>query len=339
MYLCESMLMAEMVLLSIYVTYTDITNGIIQNKALALASGMGAIINFIYFLLYARDFLLIYVLNLITISIIAIALYGFHFWAAGDSKLLICVNLLFPARLYDQEISSFSPGINAVLIIFLLSFFYILVESIVLFLKKERFYAKASGISAIKGLILGYATSFLYLRAFSELLRYFLKEIYYNNLIVFSFTNIFLAMMIYEKRIFRKWYSIIAVIALNLLFINKISFQPIYMYSYLILFAMVLLRYLLSGFNYKEIPSDSVQEGMVLAYPTVALFLPSKIKYLPKTTTEDIRSRITKDEADAIKRWKDSKYGKEQILIVRKIPFAVFICLGELAYFFIRIVR
>ena len=55
-------------------------------------------------------------------------------------------------------------------------------------------------------------------------------------------------------------------------------------------------------------------------------------KGLPTTTDETTKSRITQEEADSIKRWEKSKYGKEQIMVVRYIPFAVFILIGMITY-------
>ena len=72
---------------------------------------------------------------------------------------------------------------------------------------------------------------------------------------------------------------------------------------------------------------------MVLSYMTVSSFLKSKVKGLPKYTLESIRTRITSEEAESIRRWKKSKYGKDTIIIVRKIPFAIFICIGFITFF------
>ena len=126
MFLCEAFLMTIILMLGIYVTYTDIRNGIIQNKALLFAIIVGIVINIIYYGAYARDFLQIYIVNLLVMIIFAIILYGFHFWAAGDSKLLICVNFLFPARFYDNEAFSIAPGINAIVFIFMIAYGYII---------------------------------------------------------------------------------------------------------------------------------------------------------------------------------------------------------------------
>ena len=108
--------------------------------------------------------------------------------------------------------------------------------------------------------------------------------------------------------------------------------------NYVIVLLAIFLRYLVSGYNYEEIQTSEVKKGMVLSYATVVGFMPSRVKGLPQTTSEDMSSRITEEEAEAVRRWEKSKYGKNSIIIVRKIPFAIFIVCGTISYIVMRIV-
>lgn len=341
MRLCESILMAIIVMLGTYVVYTDFKRGTVQNKALVYASFAGVIINAVYLGHFCSDFFVLYLANLLMISVMSIALYAFHFWAAGDSKLLICVTLLFPARLYDKDVFSFAPGMNVIIYIFLISYVYIIIDSLICCVKKERFYTQGRfKVSSIKYFLVNYFVCFLYVRGCGSVLRFLLGDIYYQNQLIFSFINIFLAIIVHGKNIFRKWYFIVSILIINILFISYDSihtFDISYVYGYLVLLIALILRYLLNGFNYQEIPTTEVKEGMILSIATVMLFYPSKVVGLPNNSFEDMRSRLNGQEVDAIMRWKDSRYGRETITIVRKIPFAVFIILGEVVYFFVRI--
>lgn len=340
MLICEAMLLSIIAMLGVYATYTDINRGIIKNKALIIATVIGIIINIFYYYLFCREFVIIYFENLLIISLFAVALYGFHFWAAGDSKLLICVNVLFPARFYDNSAFSIAPGFNAIIFIFLIAYGYVVIDSILNLIKKRKFYAgQLMGVKAIKSFLKSYLVSFIYLRGLGEILRNSLGEIYYHNQILFSFANVFFAILIYNHKFLKKWYMLVIAILANIAFIRKISFDPVSIYCYLILLLALVLRYLLNGYNYEEINTDNVLPGMVLSYGTVFQFSVSKVKNLPTTTHEDMRSRLTVEEVEAIKRWRNSKYGKEKIVIVRKIPFAIFVVLGEILFFFVRIWR
>lgn len=339
MQLCESILMALIAAIGIYATFTDIKNGIIQNKALFIVSLIGLIVNGVYFGFYTREFILAYLINLAVVSAFAVALYGFHFWAAGDSKLLICITFLFPARLYDDEVLMYAPGIMIFIYVFLIAYIYIAVDSVICFFRKDKFYPGYLKKEDIKRFVVGYLMCFVYMRALGELLRFILGDFYYNNQIVFSFLFFFIAIEMHEKNFFGKWYTIAVVLVLNLVFLPSFRFQVSNLYGYGLLFIALLLRYLLSGYNYKQIPTEAVEKGMVLSIPTVMMFASSRIKGLPKISFEDMRSRLSEEEADAVRRWKDSKQGKETITIVKKMPFAIFIVLGELSFFFIRIWR
>lgn len=340
MLLCESILMALISLLGIYASYTDFKSGIIPNRSLIIAFSLGGVVNVIYLALFARDYVLLYLTNLVIMTAFSVALYGFHFWAAGDSKLLICLTALMPGRLYDNDLFSFAPGINVFIYIFLIAYFYIVVDSIICLLKKRKFYAGRSiGFGAVKQFLINYLICFIYMRALSEVIRFLLNDFYYENQLIFSFLFFFIAIIIHTKPIFKKWYMIGLAVVLNLTFVFSFKIQMLNVYSYVILLIALILRYLLNGYNYVQIPTESVNKGMVLSIPTIMLFSTSRIKGLPHHTFEDMRSRLSEEEAEAVKRWKDSKQGMESITIVRKIPFAIFVVLGEILYFFIRIWR
>ena len=71
-----------------------------------------------------------------------------------------------------------------------------------------------------------------------------------------------------------------------------------------------------------------IKKGMILSASSVMLFLNSNIKGLPMKVSEDMAARLTDEEVDSIKRWARSKNGKDELIIVKKIPFAFFINIG-----------
>ena len=125
MIICETLLISIIGILGFYVTITDIKHGIIQNKRLLQAGTIGFFINVVYYSRFAYGFFQLYISNLIIMSILAVALYMIHFWAAGDSKLLIVLMFLFPARFYDFGKQVIAPGIYGFILIFLLAYVYL----------------------------------------------------------------------------------------------------------------------------------------------------------------------------------------------------------------------
>ena len=85
-------------------------------------------------------------------------------------------------------------------------------------------------------------------------------------------------------------------------------------------------------YNYEWVKTSEVKSGMILSCFAVQQFLCSRVKGLPESTDETTKSRITQEQAESIHRWEKSQYGKEYIMVVRYIPFAVFILAGLITY-------
>jgi hypothetical protein len=99
---------------------------------------------------------------------------------------------------------------------------------------------------------------------------------------------------------------------------------------------LMLLKRFIEGFNYKMIAISNLRAGMILSYAAVVPFELSRVQGLPHTTTEDLRSKITQDECDSIKRWAGTNKGSDTIQIVKKIPFAIFILAGFILFGILR---
>ena len=127
MKLCEILLMSIILVLGIVVIVTDFHAGVIKNKVLLVAIVFGVIINSIYITFFAKNFLLVYLLNWFAVSLISVLLYAFRFWAAGDSKLMITLAFLIPARYYENSLLLIS-GVYYIIFIFLLAYLYIIVD-------------------------------------------------------------------------------------------------------------------------------------------------------------------------------------------------------------------
>ena len=342
MELCEIFLVGIILSLGIGVIVTDFRVGVIRNKTLLIAASAGAIVNLIYIVLFAKSYFTIYLLNWGAVSLIAVLLYVFHFWAAGDSKLMIILAFLIPARYYENSLLLIS-SVYYIIFIFFIAYLYIIVESIILAIKKKEYFHNHIEKHFLKTFVYRYFVSYLYLRTLAVALHSIFGEFYNTNQLFFSFINIFVVLYIHEKEVFLKKEILFILLVFNIFLgiwngLSGICVVDLnILRNYGIVLLAVFLRYLVSGYNYEEIQTSTVKKGMVLAYSTVIGFMPSRVKGLPQTTSEDMRSRITEEEAAAIRRWEKSKYGKASIVIVRKIPFAIFIVLGTISYVTMRI--
>lgn len=339
MIICESALIGIIFMLGIYTSVTDIKYGIVSNKSIISALAVGTFVNIFYYLQYEDVFVKLYFINLTGMIILSVLLYGFHFWAAGDSKLLICMTVLIPARLYETGNRILVPGIFLFIMIFLLAYFYVLAESVIyLFRQKKRYRDSKITKQKVKSFIVQYLISMLYLTALGSIWRFFFEKLYEDNIILFTIGNIFIVILINRIRLLQSKICILVITLMDLYIIMFHRGIQLHLISFLILLVIYLLRYFMNEYNYEEIPTETVKKGMVLSYMTIMQFTRSKVKGLPEETREDMKSRITEEQAEAVRRWKSSKYGKETIVIVRKVPFAIFIFLGTAVFLIVRTV-
>lgn len=179
----------------------------------------------------------------------------------------------------------------------------------------------------------------VYLTLLNMIYILIIPNIYINNMIFFMLINLFLVLTIFKYKIFYKllvfiptaFAMVILAIILRFNTINSFDYKV-----YVLLLFVIIFRKISEKYNYTEIQTSDIKPGMILSFGTIILFKKSKVNGLPQNTTEDMRSKISVEEAKSIIRWEKSKYGEKTVIIVRKMPFAIFIILGILSYVIIR---
>lgn len=334
----EAVLITLLICMCIYVTVTDFKHGIIENKVLLIAGAIGLIANVVYYGFYGRPFLTAFLLNLGVMMAISIAFYALHIWAAGDSKLLMLTIFLIPARVYFQG-NDVTATVVIMIIIFSIAYLYIIGESVYLGIKEKNLFQINRFKADIKLMIKQYIKCTCLVSLFGFIVRFIMPEFYDKNIELMMILNMIIILLSYNLKFFDKLIPLVCLSVATVVCYILTSSGTFYIdfKIYLLVFVVFILRLFAEKYNYQTISTSKVEKGMVMAYSTIVYFIPSTIKGLPKEkTTEDIRSRITEEEAESIRRWKDSKYGQPEIVIVRKIPFAVFISIGAVLYTFAR---
>ncbi len=334
----EASMLALLIMTCIYATITDLKNGIIKNEAILTSLIFAIILNVIYYLFCAAEYFTAYCLNVIVMSFISIAFYMLHIWAAGDSKLLILTIALIPARIYYVG-NSVTATAAIIIIVFSIAYIYTILESIHIGIKEKSLFA-ISGIKAdVVGMVKQYIQCTCIVTIFDSMFGFSLPSFYAQNIAFVMILNMIIVFLSYNIKFITKWWHFLILIAL-VLFIDfrlRDASTNINLKLYILVGIVLILRIFAEKYNYKTIRTADVKKGMVMAYSTIMNFLPSKVKGLPTSTTEDIRTRITEEEAESIRRWENSKYGKSEIVIVRKIPFAIFISVGTISYVIVRL--
>ena len=138
-------------------------------------------------------------------------------------------------------------------------------------------------------------------------------------------------------RIFRNRVLIGLVLAADLglaIYLKVIPFSlnpRTYLFTVVLLLCQMMIRTNL----YEQIQTSRIKKGMILSSVSSILMQNSKIAGLPGISTEDLRNRLTEDEAESVRRWGKSTKGTKEISIVKKIPFAIFLAMGYVCYFII----
>lgn len=338
MYITEALLLIVLSATCLYCSITDIRDGIIKNKVLLGSGALCCCLNFVYYFFFGRQYFKMFFLDFVVLVILSIVMYAFNLWAAGDSKLLFLIVFAIPARYYDTN-TGIAPAFFVIVFTFSISFIYIVLESIILRIKnkdKLRF--------PISSNVLHFLRDYVYVSAYiigvNYLLSFLFPDFVSQNASLISILGLFIAIVVYKYPFFFRLQVIIVValfsISMFVLYGLRYGFYPpnfrIYFYVAIVLF----FRSISEEYNYKVIPTESVTPGMILSVMSVASMSSSRVQGLPRSTSEDMRSRLTAEEVDSILRWKDSRYGQPEITIVRKIPFAVFMTCGVLVFLIAR---
>lgn len=322
-------------ILCLITSITDIRENRISNKVLIIFGIIGIILNIAQYVLQTHIIWNVYFINLTLVVVFSLLLYIFHIWAAGDSKLLIVMGLLIPANYCIINHQMVPWCVLVVALSFGISFLYLIAESLWLFFKDRSSFSLANVKKNIRTFLIAYARNIIYISLVLKLEDYFAMEWFNNHSFVMLGINISVILLVSSLEVMKKWYSMLIALVLSLAFslysgewflnISRLKY-------YVLIIVIMLIRVMISEYNYKTIPTSEVRKGMILSGFTTIFMSKSKIQNLPGISHEDMRSRLTNEEAEAVVKWGNSKGGLKEVQIVRKIPYAIFIFIGLIIY-------
>lgn len=310
----------------------------VPNRILLIGCLAAAILQAVRLCFFPSEQALPWLFSMIAADVMAVLLYAGHLWGAGDSKLFAFSYLCFPISLLSDSTltNSFLPYI----FIFLPAFFWTVVDSIhQAILRKEKFHMPHDWRAELKG----YVWVLLEVVAFQHLSTLISPDFFAQNPLVHAAISMIYAYLCSTSGFFKRPICIAvhgaALVVAMCLFPVQFSFASVNWWIYLLVPAILLLQSWSAQYNYERIPTSSVQAGQILSAGTVLQFLPSRIQNLPRNTAEDMSARLSAAEAEAVRRWGNSRQGKADVVIVRKIPFAPLIALGFAVFYLFQLVR
>lgn len=323
-----------LVIICIYSSMTDIKYGIVKNKAILIASIIGLILDAFGWFKINSVCIKYHIINILAVVALSIVFYAMHIWAGGDCKLMLAISLLVPYELYIPVSNGKVSLVLLLAIVFGISYIYLLAESIVLAIKTKSI-EKGKLINNVRKSIIWWISCVAYITLFDQILLLFFPDLFIKSRFIVLVINICLAIVISGISILCNKITVTIVIILEII-IRLICHQPIlskYMLmNYAIAIVFIVLRIFIDEYNRETIETSKVKKGMILSATTTVQFTLSKVKGLPPQSTEDLRSRLTEEEAESVRRWEKSKYGMPTVEIIRKIPFAIFISIGTFIF-------
>ena len=344
MIVLEAILFTILLAVLVYSGYTDCTSSQISNKMILLSGSTALLLDAIYYAVFASEYLKLFAANLVMVAIVGFVFYAYHLWAAGDCKLILVVGLCIPGRFYSFWDIGTAPAFVIFIMVFSLAFLYVVGESFVLgFKNKDLLKLSFRNVDYISVLL-----SYFSMVSVIMLINWAIWKLFswalYDNLILSMAVSFLVVLSLSQIRnrlskskllyITLAGCTMVGILVLTKQYSLKLTIDY---RSWIMVLILMFLRMIAEKYNYQTIPTQSLKCGQILSAGTVISFLPSKVQGLPTGTTEDLRSRLTQTEVDSVKRWEQSKFGKPYVVIVRKIPFAVFIGIGTIAFIILEV--
>lgn len=314
-------------------TKSDLQEGLIYNRILLYFSLAAAIIDVIYYGIFARDIFLDFILNFLVVAFISLYLFFSHSFAGGDCKMTLALSLLFPARFYIVYGTSNTTLVFAIGFAIFAGYIYLLVSSVHAIITKKvevsAEYIKSYLLSFIKS----YVVAMTYIALLNCLLLHFESRGIGISIWLSRCFCLMAAWCVGKYSIFKKWYLFVPALGGVVVFSLFTQMAPISLTpeNYTLVLVLLFCQMTIKTTIYEKVGVDQLKKGMILTTFSSVLMQSSITKGLPGVSTEDLRSRLTLDEIESIKIWAKATH-TEELTIVKKIPFAVFISIGFLSY-------
>lgn len=315
-------------------TKSDMREGIIYNKVLVIFSLFAVVIDIAYYVFFAWDLLDDFFFNILVVAAVSLYLFYSHSFAGGDCKMTIVLSLLFPARYYLVYGNGNVTLFFAIGFAIFAGYIYLLVSSIqAIITQKVKLtyeYVKDSLLSFLKS----YVTAMVYIALMNCLLLFCEKWGVFVNAWVVRGSCLMVAWCVGRFSVLKQKICLLPVIVAIVTISVIVKTIPISLNpeNYMLVLVLLFCQMTIKTTIYEKVSVEHLKKGMILSTFTSVLMQSSITKGLPGVSTEDLKSRLTLDEIASIKIWAKATR-TEELTIVKKIPFAIFISIGFLSYF------
>lgn len=317
-------------------TKTDLKEGYIYNKTLLFFGLLGIVWDVIYYIFWVNDILTDFLINLIIVFIVSLFLFFTHSFAGGDCKLTIVMALIYPARFYGVYGNTNYTLVFTIGIAIFYGYMYLLISAIIGIVKKKN----SMSVTYIKGYLIAFVKSFISAMVYISAINLFLIAIgrmgIYVNMWIIRILCMTVAWIVGKYTFLKKPIMMGCVLVIDVILSIAFNVIPISINpeNYVLVVILLLCQMTIKSNLYETVCIGDLKEGMILSTFSTMMMQGSRVRGLPKISTEDLRDRVTRDEIESIKRWAEGR-NIDQITIVKKIPFAVFLFMGFVTYFIV----
>lgn len=340
MIIIEALMLTILMMTMAFCSYTDCRDSIIRNSTLMKAGIAAVVLDVVYYASYGSQYLSTFITNAGLLAVVSLLLYSFKIWAGGDSKLLLLIVIAIPGRLYALIDTNDVSGILIIIFSFLSAFVVVVVHSIAIGIRKGDLLKIRAIVRLDAGrLLASYAMLVGVVQVSDCVMRLFLPSLLQGDWMLTQTIYCMLVLMLMYIRGRMTSCHICYVAAVSWLGVAASIASGIYALQYAVSLSilawacfLLAIRVLVEKYNYQTISTSEVRKGHILAASTIMEFQRSRVQGLPCCMTEDLEARLTEEEAESVHRWEKSKNGSDTVVIVRKIPFAIFLALGTLLF-------
>lgn len=334
MVVLEAAMLTVLIMLIIYTAWSDCRWDIISNHSLLIATALLLPVDVAYYWLYGREWFTCFVINYLVLSLAGIFFYAQHIWGAGDSKLLFVIGLAIPGRLYANGGLGLGAGLIIIAMAFIAAFLWLTLRGIWQGIRQHDLLRMPQKYYDPKRMFASYVLIVSLMLTIGQVCRLILPDDLLES--PYIVRGICCAMLIWlvtwrNSLPTKRLYGLAFVASLLIITLFVIWGMPQVGFSIFVIVAVVglfFVRLMIEKYNYQSIPTFAVRRGQILSVATVLSFAPSQVRGLPTNISEDMQAKLTEEEAASVRRWEKSKYGRASVVIVRKIPFAIFLGIG-----------
>ena len=330
----EIILLALLLALGVFASITDIRDGLIYNKMIVAFLAAALLADIAYYGFFAGEQLSVFLINTGIFAALLLCLYYARCFAGGDLKLGMVLALLYPAGMYVTYANAQITLFFALAFSIFFGYLYLLGFSAIQIVRGT---SKVNGDyikQYLKRYIRSYITAFVYIVAINLILAIISQNLISIPAWIAWVLCFAVAWISRRVTIMRNRWVLGAVILLDIALSIVLRAVPISLNpgTYAFTAVLILCQMTVSSCLYQEVPTDQVQAGMILSTYSSLRMRGSRVSNLPGVSREDLRDRLTPEQAESVRRWAGSAHGQPTVTIMRKIPFAIFLLLGFAAY-------